>query len=223
MLTPVCPCIHLYPSKKWVIHLFPMHYCDVIMGAMASQITSLTIVYSTVHSGADQRKRQSSASLAIVRGIHRWPVNSPHKWPVTRKMFPFDDVIMDVRIFQVQQSSTDLPLIWPFRSVEIITVTSQWARWHLKSPASRLFTQPFVLALIKENIKVPCHWPLCGQFTDDRWIPRKKGQQRGKCFHLMTSSCGNLLKFQIVTYLECCLRCHLTVAKPSEIPLKSKS
>ena len=47
-----------------------------------------------VYSGADQRKHQSSASLAFVLGIHRWPVNSPHKWPVTRKMFPFDDVIM---------------------------------------------------------------------------------------------------------------------------------
>ena len=39
-------------------------------------------------------KKQSSASLAFVRGIHRWPVGSPHKWPVTRKMFPFDDVII---------------------------------------------------------------------------------------------------------------------------------
>ena len=64
------------------------------MGAMTSQKTSLTIVYSIVCSGADQRKYQSSASLAFVRGIHRWPVNSPHKGPVTRKMFPFDDVIM---------------------------------------------------------------------------------------------------------------------------------
>ena len=70
------------------------HYNDVIMGAMASQITSLTIVYSTVYSRKHQRKHQSSASLAFVRGIHRWPVNSPHKGPVTRKMFPFDDVIM---------------------------------------------------------------------------------------------------------------------------------
>ena len=66
------------------------------MGAMASQITSLTSVYSTVHSGADQRKRQSSASLAFVWGIHRWPVNSPHKGPVMREMFPFDDVIMSL-------------------------------------------------------------------------------------------------------------------------------
>ena len=70
------------------------HYNDVIMGSIASLITSLTIVYSTVYSDADQRKHQSSASLAFVWGIHRGPVNSPHKWPVTRKMFPFDDVIM---------------------------------------------------------------------------------------------------------------------------------
>ena len=64
------------------------------MDTIASQITSLTIVYSTVYSDADQRKHQSSASLAFVRGIHRGPVNFPHKWSVTRKMFPFDDVIM---------------------------------------------------------------------------------------------------------------------------------
>ena len=64
------------------------------MGAMASEITSLMIVYSIVHSGADQIKHQSSALLAFVRGVHRWPVNSPHKEPVTRKMCPFDDVII---------------------------------------------------------------------------------------------------------------------------------
>ena len=64
------------------------------MGAMASQITGVSIVYLTVCLGVDQRKHQSSASLAFVRGINRWPVNSSHKGPVTRKMFPFDDVIM---------------------------------------------------------------------------------------------------------------------------------
>ena len=64
------------------------------MGTIASQITSLTLVYSTVYSDADQREHQSSVSLAFVWGIHRGPVNSPHKWPVTRKTFPFDDVIM---------------------------------------------------------------------------------------------------------------------------------
>ena len=74
--------------------LFVIHYDGVIMSAIASQITSLTIVCSAFYSYADQRKHQSSASLAFVRGIHQGPVNSPHKWPVTRKMFPFDDVIM---------------------------------------------------------------------------------------------------------------------------------
>ena len=110
-----------------------VHYSGVIMGAMASQITSFAtccpaarlpsvpsdsrcedrrrvsrsgtaadsggqdgfaIVYSTIYSGVDRRKHQSSASLAFVREIHRWPVNSPHKGPVMRKMFPFDDVTM---------------------------------------------------------------------------------------------------------------------------------
>ena len=71
-----------------------VHYSDVIMGTLPSQITSLTIFYSIVYSDADQRKHQSSASLAFVRGIHRGLVNSPHRWPVRRKMFPFDEVIM---------------------------------------------------------------------------------------------------------------------------------
>ena len=74
------------------------HYNGVIMSVMASQITSLTIVHSTLYSGADQRKHQSSASLAFVRGIYRWSVNSPHKGPVTQKMFPFDEVIMVTEI-----------------------------------------------------------------------------------------------------------------------------
>ena len=71
---------------QWCLIVY-FHYNDVIMGAIASKITSLTIVYSTIYSGADQRKHQSSASLASVRGIHRRPVNSPHTWPVTQKMF----------------------------------------------------------------------------------------------------------------------------------------
>ena len=66
------------------------------MAAMASHITSITIVYPMVYSGADQRKYQNSASLTFVMGIHRWPVNSPDKGPVTRKMFPFDDVMMGI-------------------------------------------------------------------------------------------------------------------------------
>ena len=81
------------------------------MAEMASEITSLMIVYSTVYSGVYQRKHQSSASLAFVREFtgDRWPVNSPHKWPVTRKTFSFDDVII-WKIFRLvlpaQETST---------------------------------------------------------------------------------------------------------------------
>ena len=64
------------------------------MSSMASQITCASIVCSNVCSGADQSKHQSSTSLAFVKGIRWWPVDSPHKGPVTRKMFPSDDVIM---------------------------------------------------------------------------------------------------------------------------------
>ena len=80
------------------------------MDTMASKINSLTIVYSTVYSGADQRKNQSSASLAFVRGIHRGPVNFPHKWPVTRKMFPFDDVIMQFWSMSNLDPNVSLPV-----------------------------------------------------------------------------------------------------------------
>ena len=78
------------------------------MTMLAFQITSLTVVYSIVYSGVNQRKHQSSASLAFVREIHRGPVNFPHKWPLTRKMFPFDDVIMcDLKLIDM----AGLPLI----------------------------------------------------------------------------------------------------------------
>ena len=66
-----------------------------------------------------------------------------------------------------------------------ITMTSQWEWWRLKSPASRVFSQPFLQAQIKENIKAPRHWPLCVEFTGHRWTT--KGQWRGKCCNLMTS------------------------------------
>ena len=90
------------------------------MSTMASEITSLTIVYSTVYSGADQRKHQSSASLAFVRGIHRWP----HIWPITQKMFPFDDVILCTVV--------PLPVKQPYR----IWVKSTSIYNHSKTPQS---------------------------------------------------------------------------------------
>ena len=87
-------------NGRWGLARYPRHWSDVLMSSIVSQITGLTIVYSIVYSYADQRKHQSSASLAFVWGIHRGPVNSPHKWPVTQKMFPFDDVITSSGVTQ---------------------------------------------------------------------------------------------------------------------------
>ena len=70
----------------------------IILYSSGNKITKITtgvsIVCSIVCSGADQREHQCSASLAFVTRIHRSPVYSPHKGPVMRKMFPFDDLIM---------------------------------------------------------------------------------------------------------------------------------
>ena len=78
--------------RTWNVLLI-FHSSDVIMEALASQISDDSIVCSTVGSGADQRRHQSSASLAFVRGLNGWPVKSSHKGPVTWKMLAFDDVI----------------------------------------------------------------------------------------------------------------------------------
>ena len=74
-----------------------LHYNDVTMTTMASQITSLTVVYSTVYSDADKKKTSKLRVTGLCVGNSPGAVNSPHKGPVTRKMFPFDDVIMHTR------------------------------------------------------------------------------------------------------------------------------
>ena len=97
------------------------------MGTISSQITSLTIVFWTVYLDTDQRKHQSSASLAFVRGIHRRPVNSPHKWPVTQRMFPFDEVIMFIKMLVILWIShsyltdvTTAQLWWLLSNINVI-------------------------------------------------------------------------------------------------------
>ena len=82
------------------------------MSAMTSHNTGVSIDYLTGCSGADQRKHESSAWLAFVRRIHRWAVKSPHKGPITRKMFPFDDVIMGLCIIKCMQITTHIYLDW---------------------------------------------------------------------------------------------------------------
>ena len=79
---------------SWCHCYMKYHYNDIIMSMMASQITSPMIVYSTVYSGANKKNIKAPHYWPFVWGIHWWPVNSPHKWPVKRKFFPFDDVTM---------------------------------------------------------------------------------------------------------------------------------
>ena len=117
-----------------VILLNFIHYSDSIVSVMASQITSVLIVYSAIYSGADQRKHQSFASLAFVRGIHQWLVNFLHKGPVTRKIFPFDDIIMST-FDNIIYMGPDTPFHW--QNVVVIlqwSYTSKFSRflcvWH---------------------------------------------------------------------------------------------
>ena len=87
VLSTLCGNVDKHSPLCIYIYLYLYHYNDVILSAMASQITGVSSVCST-------RKHQNSASLAFVRGIHWWPVNSPHKSLVTRKTFSLSDVIM---------------------------------------------------------------------------------------------------------------------------------
>ena len=137
------------------------------MSLIASQITSLTIVYSTVYLGADQRKHQSSASLAFVRGIHRGPVNSPHKWPVTRKMFPFDDVIMVAstakcpsisRCSIISRHSADYNSIWLLDIILCVIITHVLPRllrerWGNRLTAPVPVKDPWILSIWKKYIE----------------------------------------------------------------------
>ena len=127
------------------------HYNDVIMGAIASQITSLTIVYSIVYSDADQRKHQSSTSLAFVRGIHLGPLNSPHKWPVTRKMFPFDDVIMyQFHLYSIHGRNYCLLAVEHLQMQFYINAVTTWKHFPRYHPFVKGVTSP-----VKSSYKGP--------------------------------------------------------------------
>ena len=145
-------CHDINSSRSDSTMLSYWHYGDVIMGAMLSQISSLTIVYSTVYSGADQRKHQSSASLAFVRGIHRWPVKSPHKWPVTRGMFLFDDVMILISLFSthVQPCYSRCERYEPNENVDISTISLIWIFWP-KQNDSYIVDGIFKCNILNEN------------------------------------------------------------------------
>ena len=157
-LLDICNCHDGVGRRSHFRSFLEYHYNDVTMGAIASQITSLTIVYSTVYSDADQRIHQSSASLAFVRGIHRGPVNSPHKWPVTRKMFPFDDVIM-LSCGEATWGPGDAQLWAIMRCVSSNQLTRRYMIMRMTSSNANSFRVT---------------GPLWGEFTGHRWIPLTK-------------------------------------------------
>ena len=119
-------CYVLYVTYALLEHVLRIYHSDVIMSALASQITSVFVVYSTVCSGADHRKHISSASLTFVRGIHRWPVNSPHKGTLTWKMFTFDDVI----IMKTHESASWIPLCTHFITISKYSLNTTCHLWH---------------------------------------------------------------------------------------------
>ena len=159
------------------------HYRDVIMGAMAYQNTSLAIVFSTVYSGADQRKHQSSASLAFVWGIHRWPVNSPHKGPITQKLFLFDDVIMSM----IEWWAAQLVKCWLMLNFDNPFEVEVWNRHIVKTLE--------VLASSHDDVikwkHFPRNWPFVRGIYRSRWIPRTKGQWRGALMSYLICVCIN--------------------------------
>ena len=92
------------------------HFIDVIMTTMASQITSLTVVYSTIYSDADQRKHQSSASLAFVWGIHRWIPRT--KGQLRGKCLHLMTSSCDLQLpFEFGTESNEMAYIWNIRGV----------------------------------------------------------------------------------------------------------
>ena len=153
------------------------------MGMKASQITGVSIVASAVCSGTDQRKYQSSAPLAVVRGIHRWPVGSPHKGPVTRKMFPFDDVIMikvlcanpvvvkgTLSVYILAYNCIVLIPIWNMPLRQCVSnhrplgcLFNMWA--NIRDNTKLLHHEPFV----RGSHRLPVNW-LCYR----KWSPRAR-------------------------------------------------
>ena len=87
-----------------------------------------------------------------------------------------------------------------------IIMTSWWARWRFKLLASRLFTQSFIQAQIKQNIKAPRHWPLCGEFTGDRWIPAQRASNAENVSiwwrHLAYDVCESAINHSLPKYDE---------------------
>ena len=193
-------------ERRSVMCIFIWHYSDVIKSAIASQITDISIAYSTVCSGADQRKHQSSASLTFVSWIHRWPANFPHKGPVTREMLLFDDVIMlesypllllsdfILCCYCRTLSSAVIVGLYPLllllaslRQLQVTHITAiaaLWPNWPIQ-PLDNMeiisCSGPIMTSSNGNIFRVT--GPLCGEFIGHRWNPSTKASDAGLwCF-----------------------------------------
>ena len=139
------------------------------MSEMVSLITGVSMVCSTICSSADQRKHQNSASLAFLRGIHRWPVNSPHEAPVARKMFQFNDVTMIKNNISLFSTEVDY---WGMDFDEIPRMCCRFPEWrgHFKEGLyqAEMHATPVrlgmlsMLAQIRAYRRTLCHGCICG-------------------------------------------------------------
>ena len=161
--------------------------------------------------GRISKEHQSSASLAFVREIHRGPVNFPHKWPVTRKMFPFDDVIMLCRTELISSTWTkphqrQTSRCVPFVIFEIIQM--HYDDVIMMAIASQITSLTIVYSAVYSGARQRKHTSSASLafvwgIHRDRWIPRTKGQLRGKCFQLMTSSWLSTKLDQVIMAPDC--------------------
>ena len=146
-------------TPKVIQHV--LHYSDVIMSEMASQITGVSNVCPTTK----ETKHQSSASLAFVKGIHRSPVDSLHKGLVTRKMFTFDDVIMEQFFMTI---SMQWKILWTnmFRCVNF-------------SKRVVLLSGLSIFCCMMTSSNFPRYWPFVRGFHRSPVNSPYKGQWRG--------------------------------------------
>ena len=135
------------------------------MSPMASQITGVSIVCSNVYSGADRRKHRSSTSLAFVRGIQRSSVDSPHKGPVTLKMFPFDDVIMIMRSPLLLDTGRTVSRQWQHRST-----------WQRRCSEKKKFPSPYLSALSLFRNTPHRRWWLQLESRSNGWLQWRHSQ-----------------------------------------------
>ena len=151
---------------------------DVILSAMAYQITSLTIVWWTVYSDADQRKYQSTASLAFVRGTHRWPVNFPRKGRATGICFHLMTSSLSLCAISVWKSDRKCKYIFMFPIISSARhELTQWGRD--KMAANFLTTFSYAISWIQiYKVRLIFHWSLFSRdqlSTFQHWLKKWLG------------------------------------------------